>query len=237
MGIKLNRKKKRTLLLTLIYRIHKIIPFSHEKKLRFYLDLEWIFDRLSHETSFKYYDESKHPLRKHTIDSILKFIDKEHTVLDLGCKYGNLSYSISQKAKKVVGVDFDTKAIEIAKKTYQGDNLQFQEGDALSYINQQDFKFDVLILSHILEHIDDPKAFLISFKEHFKLVYIELPDFNKTYLNFYRADLKSDLIYTDPDHISEFDRFELRELIISCGFEIVNEEYIFGIQKIWCKPS
>lgn len=234
MGIKLQRQKKRNLLLSCIYRIHKILPISSKRKLKLYLDLEWIFDRLSHETSFQYYDEDQHPIRVHSKQFILNRIQEDHIVLDLGCKYGNMSHYISQKAKKVTGIDFDQKAIQIAKETYQQSNLNFEVEEALSYIERQDFKFDVLILSHILEHLNDPTEFLASFAQHFKLIYIELPDFNKTYLNLYRQKTGNNLIYTDTDHISEFDRFELSKLILDCGLKIIEEEYIFGIQKIWC---
>ena len=234
MGIKLQRQKKRNLLLSIIYRIHKVLPISSKKKLKLYLDLEWIFDRLSHETSFKYYDEEQHPVRVNSKKFILNRIQENHIVLDLGCKYGNMSNYISKKAKKVVGIDFDQKAIQIARETYQQANLVFEVEDALTYIEKQVFNFDVLILSHILEHLDKPKEFLASFARHFKLIYIELPDFNKTYLNLYRQKTENDLVYTDTDHISEFDRFELSELISECGLKIIDEEYIFGIQKIWC---
>ena len=49
-----------------------------------------------------------------------------------------------------------------------------------------------------------------------------------------RFDKNSKLIYTDNDHISEFDRAELRELVQKCGLTIQKEEYRFGVQKIWC---
>lgn len=234
MGIKLSRKKERNLLLTVIYRIHKLLPFSSKAKLKLYLDLEWIFDRLSHETSFSYYEEEEHPVRVQSKEFILNQISASHNVLDLGCKYGNMAYYISKKAKNVVGLDFDENAIKIAQQTYKAENLTFVVAEALNYIEQQSFQFDVLILSHILEHLEHPKSFLQDFTKHFKLIYIELPDFNKTYLNLYRQKVGNKLIYSDTDHISEFDRFELQELIAECGLKIVDSEYIYGIQKIWC---
>ena len=237
MGIKLTREKKRHLLLSVVYRIHKLLPVSSYKKLKFYLDLEWIFDRLAHETSFQHYNEEKHPVRIQSKNFILNKVDENHIVLDLGCKYGNMSHYIAKKANKVIGIDFDEKAIQQAKETYKADNLTFIVAEALSYIEKQDFKFDVLILSHILEHLDNPKDFLQNFTKHFSLIYIELPDFNKTYLNLYRQEVKNELVYTDSDHISEFDRFELRSLIKECGLKIVEEEYIFGVQKIWCSTK
>jgi SAM-dependent methyltransferase len=237
MGIKLPRKKERNYLLTAIYRLQKLLPFSNRFKFKIFLDLEWIFDRLSHEYSFRNYSESSHPLRVHTKNFILKHISTNHTVLDLGCKYGEITNEIAHKAHQVVGIDFDADAIKKANLTYQRSNLSFEYGEALTYLNKSQLSFDVLILSHILEHLDDPDQFLKSHVAHFKYVYIELPDFDKSLLNHYRRDMKNNLIYSDPDHISEFDREELFTLIESNGLEVVEAIHIFGVHKFWCKTK
>ena len=111
MGLKLSRKKQRNLLLTIIYRLHKLVPLSSKRKLKLYLDLEWIFDRLSHETSFSYYNEDEHPVRVQSKDFILNQISASHNVLDLGCKYGNMAHYISKKANSVVGLESLLKLI------------------------------------------------------------------------------------------------------------------------------
>ena len=65
--------------------------------------------------------------------------------------------------------------------------------------------------------------------------YIEVPDFERHYLNQYRLDKNINLIYSDNDHVSEFDRLEIKGLLQSCGITIQKEEYRFGVQKLWCK--
>ncbi len=235
MGIKLDRKKPRLILMSLIYRISNILPFSNIAKFRLFLNLEWIFDRLSHEMSFRIYSDENHPVRIYSKTFILEFIEESFSVLDLGCKHGVLSNFIAAKAKKVVGIDFDEEAIKVARNKFQKNNLNFEVGEASEYLNKQTEKFDVLILSHILEHLENPRIFLLQFKEHFELIYIEVPDFDRYYLNHYRKDKKLNLIYSDNDHVHEFDRYELREIINDCKLQILKAEYIFGIQKIWTK--
>jgi SAM-dependent methyltransferase len=234
-GIKLERKKPRHFLLSIAYRLKKFLPLSKEKRLKLFLDLEWIFDRLAHEESFKIYKADDHPARSFSRRFILDYITKQHTVFDLGCKYGELSNFIAEKAKHVIAIDHDNEAIKIAKNLYNRNNLTFELGEAYDFLSCQDFKFDILILSHILEHLDDPKKFLIKFKSFFESIYIEVPDFDRYYLNHYRLDKKLKLIYSDNDHVSEFDRVELSSIIDECGLKIVKEEYKFGVQKIWCK--
>lgn len=235
MGVKLKRKKGRNVLLSVIYRLHKLLPLSQKKKLSLYLDLEWIFDRLAHETSFRVFDENEHPIRMHTLNYLKSKISNEHTVLDLGCKYGEITFALSEVAHKVVGIDYSNAAIVIAKDKFQRDNLSFVEADARKYLENTSEKFDVLVLSHILEHLDAPEEFLNQFIKHFNYVYIELPDFNKTYLNEYRRLTNSQLIYTDTDHVSEFDRYELNAILQKVGLKVLDAEYAFGIQKVWCK--
>jgi SAM-dependent methyltransferase len=235
MGLKLSRKKPKSFLLTFIYRLQKLIPISSKVKMKLFLDLEWIFDRLAFEHSFSSYTIENHPIRKFSIDFIVNNIEASDCVLDLGCKYGELAALIAQKAKKTVGIDHDKVAIEKAKKNYESENLTFFYADALNYLETSNEKFDLLILSHILEHLDEPKSFLMSLKGYFSKIYIEVPDFDKTYLNQFRLTSSNTLNYSDDDHISEFDREELKELLEQCGLQILKEEYRFGVMKVWCK--
>jgi ubiquinone/menaquinone biosynthesis C-methylase UbiE len=234
MGIKTPRQKPRTFLLSFLYRLQRILPLSHTVKLKLFLNLEWIFNRLSHETSFKVYTPENHPVRQFSKKFLFDNLDPSSSVLDLGCHEGDLSFIIAQKAKQVVGIDYNKNAIELAQKNYKKDNLKFYNREAFEFLNENTTQFDTLILSHILEHLDDPKDFLMRFKGFFKKIYIEVPDFDRYYLNHYRKDLHLDLIYSDIDHISEFDRDELRSLLEECSVKIEKEEYRYGVQKLWC---
>jgi SAM-dependent methyltransferase len=237
MGVKLTRQKPKSLLLSIIYRIYKIVPLSNTTKFKICLNLEWIFDRLSHETSFKIYSPSEHPVRQHSKKFILENINKTNTVLDLGCNLGDISYLIAERAKEVIGIDRNKIAIEMANQQYKSHNLKFYNIEAIEFLKKNSAPFDILILSHILEHLDDPKMFLLNFKDHFKQMYIEVPDFDRNFMNHYRKDLKLSLIYSDDDHVSEFDRNELKSLLSECNIEIFKEEFKYGVQKLWCKVN
>lgn len=235
MGIKIQRQKPKNVWTSIIYRVQKLLPISTKIKFRIYLNLEWLFDRLAHEMSFRYYSPEAHPVRQNSKKFILNHLHETSCVLDLGCNLGDVSYIVAEKARKVVGIDHNQKAIEIAKRRYQRHNLEFQYGEASEYIKSTSEHFDVLILSHILEHLDDPKEFLKKFKDNFNSIYIEVPDFERSYLNQYRKDVGAKLIYSDDDHISEFDRDELKDLLTTCGLDVIKEEYRYGLIKFWCK--
>ncbi len=235
MGVKVPRKKRRVVLLSLLYRLNRVLPLTRLQKFKLYLDLEWIFDRLAMEASFTHYAPDDHPHRSFASKFLLRQLEPGMRVLDLGCAKGDMSYALAQHVEQVVGVDHNAGLISLAKEQYQRPNLSFLQGDALEYLRRGGAAhFDVLILSHILEHLDGPEQFLKDFSPHFKWFYIELPDFDKTYLNHYRLDVGSSLLWTDEDHVVEFDREELMDVLGKAGLRIVEAEYRFGLQRLWC---
>jgi SAM-dependent methyltransferase len=234
MGVKLNRQKKRNWPLSIIYKLSKWPLLSDKAKFKLFLNLEWIFERLAHEKSFDYYSVENHPLRIYSTNYILNRIKETDTVLDLGCHAGQITSVIASKAKRVVGIDYDKEAIEQATRNQKRENLSFVNDDVKKYLSTNTVSFDILILSHILEHLDSPKQIILDCKPYVKYMYIELPDFDKSYLNHYRKDLGCDLIYSDTDHVNEFDRMEIKDLVKECGFELIESEYRFGVQRHWC---
>lgn len=237
MGIKLPRQKAKNRLIKFIYHFDKILPFSNKQKFRFYLNLEWAFDRLCHEYSFKLYTPETHPIRINTKRFLLERLNVSDIVLDLGCHEGVMSKYLAQHCKFVTGIDNNQIAIDKAKKNLSIQNLEFVCDDAHNFLSKTEKKYTVLILSHILEHLDDPASFLARYAPFFKNIYIELPDFDKTFLNHYRNEhgSNSTILYTDADHVSEFDREELISIVEGCGLKIESTDYRFGVQKLWCK--
>jgi len=237
MGVTLPRRKPRNILLSVMYRLGKL-PFASDRtKFKIYLNLEWIFDRLAHEMSYRMYSSADHPFRVQSREFLLELLSPEHTVLDLGCHEGDLTVFLAETAKAVVGIDHNKDVINRARLRHQRRNLEFHHGEARAFLEDHDKRYDVLVLSGVLEHLDEPRQFLARFKDRFAFIYIEVPDFDRYLLNHYRQHQGVDLIYSDADHVSEFDRFELRELLTSCGLEILKEMYIHGVQKIWCRVT
>lgn len=76
------------------------------------------------------------------------------TVLDLGCSVGGISFGMIQKgAKSVVGIDYDTDSINVAKeiqKIKEGyDNIEFRNEDITIDLIKSLPRFDVVLwLSH-----------------------------------------------------------------------------------------
>lgn len=234
MGLKLERKKQRHTLLSILYRLNKIRLFGSKRRFKLLLDLEWIFNRLAHEESFRFYTKNNHPVRIHSAKFILEELNSGDTILDLGCKYGELTSLIAANGNKIIGIDNNRSSIIKAKELNTFNNIEYINEDANDFIKDNKSNCNILILSHILEHIDNPEYFLKTIVEKFEKVFIEVPDFDSTYLNTYRKDQNVNLNYTDTDHVSEFSREELMQLINNSNLTIVKSDFKFGVQKFWC---
>lgn len=115
---------------------------------------------------------------------------KGKTVLDAGCGGGQHSRFAAKYAKKVVGVDLNTK--EIAKKKTKFKNIRFVEGD-IAKINLHK-QFDIVYSIGVLQHTDNPTKSFQNIKKHLKKngrmmtwVYSREGNFlNRTFLEFFK---------------------------------------------------
>lgn len=210
------RKKPRNLLLSVAYRLNRLFP--RKLALDFMLDLEWIAGRLAHENA--------HALGLHDRSNpfLTEAIDPDESVIDVGCNDGSVLSTI--KAKKRVGIDYDPSVI--ARGQARGLNLII--ANALEFDTSG---FDVAILSHVLEHIDDPKDLLRSIKA--ARIYVEVPDFEWSLNNRVRELRSRPLLYSDADHVFEFTRAELESMFERCGLSIDTSEFRRGVMRYWVR--
>jgi 2-polyprenyl-3-methyl-5-hydroxy-6-metoxy-1,4-benzoquinol methylase len=81
-------------------------------------------------------------------------------VLDVGCGDGGFLHRMHQLGWSATGVDFDPKAIENAQARY-GPALTLLNTD-LSRAHFLDDSFDVITMSHVIEHVPDPVALMVE---------------------------------------------------------------------------
>ncbi|MGZ3651255.1 MAG: class I SAM-dependent methyltransferase [Bdellovibrionota bacterium] len=237
MFVRLSRPKPRYWLLTLAYRLvrpwFRLLPVR--RRIALLLDIGWIANRFAHEESYRLYSQEKHPTFLGTVNFLLPKLKKGARVLDLGCGHGTLSYSLAQAGCRVVGVDHEASHLEEARRVCAPfpDAAFFQE-DARAYLTRTGEKFDVLVLRHVIEHLERPEELLRSLAADFPLLYVEVPDFDATYFNHVAVDVGARLTYADADHLVEFDRDELARVIKLGGYQIRESEYRYGVLRAWC---
>lgn len=91
---------------------------------------------------------------------------KGMNILDVGCGGGILSEPLARLGASVTGVDACKENIEIAKfhsnKDNQTKNINFICSTIEEFAENSDTKFDAVVASEIIEHVDNPQLFITS---------------------------------------------------------------------------
>lgn len=82
------------------------------------------------------------------------FAQDDISVLEVGCGVGELLNGI--RAKRKVGIDFSPSMVAIAKEKFPGIDFRVMEAENI----QLDEKFDLVILSNLIGHLDDVQEVL-----------------------------------------------------------------------------
>jgi len=235
MGVHFKREKQRNLLLGFMYRLGRLLPFRSKRKLRLYLDMAWIFSRLAHEET--YLGDHRLP-EKPGIGWLLDRVGPGQQVLDIGCGHGEIiGLLLDRRQCRITGVDYNPEFIRVLQERY-GDRVTLVCDDVFRYLaGREAQRYDVIVLSNVLEHFDDPLAFLKGIRNAGKHLYIEVPDFESDHLNEYRRLAGTDLLYSDADHINEFDRDTLGKIIADAGWRVADSQFRFGVMQFWCVPA
>jgi 2-polyprenyl-3-methyl-5-hydroxy-6-metoxy-1,4-benzoquinol methylase len=80
-------------------------------------------------------------------------------LLDFGCSTGIIAHYLSSYFREVTGFDIDIPAINFAKKNFNKENLNFIVGKS-GDTEFADQHFDVVICTHIYEHVPDARRLM-----------------------------------------------------------------------------
>lgn len=155
-------------------------------------------------------------------------VNSEDVILDIGCGNGALAYDVAKKAKFVTGIDIDAKKIEAARKKYTAQNIRYLIGDATKYIF--DKKFDVIILSNVLEHVDNRIGFLSKIKNISSRFLIRVPMINRDWITLYKKEKEVEW-RLDETHYTEYTLEDLRQELSTANMRLQHYSVQFG--EIW----
>jgi len=170
------------------------------------------------------------------------------TILDMGCGSGQLiTMPISSKFVniKVIGVDNDKESIENARTNNKYPNLSFEYPEKLTDAD----KFDLIIASEVIEHVECPVIFIASLHKHLTtsgklivtlpngygpfelmkfieslLVLIGLRKLKRFLFGRCNIVISNRDTMADSPHINFFSYKQIQQLFIDTGFSIIQYE-------------
>jgi len=146
--------------------------------------------------------------------NLKKRIPLSGRVLEIGVGDGSLLAFLKNKGYEVAGCDLSRSLCEYVKELY-GFPMYNQPIEAMP----SGAKYDVAIMSHVLEHVNSPIAFLREVRERMKdgaIAYIGVPN-----IAAWEASLPGWNSY-EPYHLCYFSPSTLRAVIAKAGFEILD---------------
>jgi 2-polyprenyl-3-methyl-5-hydroxy-6-metoxy-1,4-benzoquinol methylase len=135
-------------------------------------------------------------------------------ILDIGCATGALIAYLRDNGWHVTGVEISPSA-DYAKNERKLDvrNIPLEENHFTSN------SFDVILASHLIEHLNDPKTFLEETYRILKpngVIFITTPDISGFQSRLFGSRWRSAIF----DHLYLFSRYTLKKMLKTVGFKI-----------------
>lgn len=146
------------------------------------------------------------------------------SAMEVGCMHGLLLTELEKQKIKAAGVELDPKAVEHCQKK----GLDVVQSSIEDHLKQAGNKHDVIIMSHVIEHIAKPQEQLTSLHSRMskngRLVLITPNSMSKSRRAFGRFWG----YWQVPVHINHFNESSMRHLLEKSGFKLVETRYYGG---------
>lgn len=191
------------------------------------MDFELFYDKQPDYVAFRN-DPGKREDYTITVDwKVRKLIQlipegfKVENILEVGCAFGVLLNNIADRLhlKAKTGIDISGNNIEAAKNLFPG--CKFFHGTLEEFIKIipdeiQNHRYDLIVLSDIVEHIPDDLGFMEMVKKTSSYVLLNLPlekSFNTRNRQYGEQD--------PSGHLRCYDEEDARRLVTTAGFVVI----------------
>ncbi|MGF1505987.1 MAG: class I SAM-dependent methyltransferase [Anaerolineae bacterium] len=156
-------------------------------------------------------------------------------VLDFGCGRGELTYDMAERAgAHVTGIEINEASYQAAVQNRSHPQVSYIHGDGLTDIPAE--RFDVIVLSNVLEHLDDRPGVLSRLVKNHQPDYllIRVPSYEREW----RVPMRDSLgvnYYLDPTHTIEYTRETFRQETGAAGLTL--DEFVATWGEFWTRLS
>jgi len=142
------------------------------------------------------------------------------SVIDIGCGAGVLLMDLQQRGLDCFGIDFNPHLVRIAREKF-GLNVEKRRVEEVAAM---DIRYDLALLSHVLEHVSTPLDLLRQIGTLLKpggLLIIDVP--NRLYCRQRARFSKGELGWGEypPHHLSFWSEKPMRTALKAAGFAVV----------------
>ncbi|MFA5410651.1 MAG: class I SAM-dependent methyltransferase [Candidatus Omnitrophota bacterium] len=177
----------------------------------------------------RYGYDANHNLRYMALAQLVKSHDIKD-ILILGCGKGILEYILPEEVR-CTSIDIDQRAIEIAREiNKEKRNRNFIVADIFRVIDVLRKQFDGVIVSEVIEHVEDDKRVLDIARQFMKpqdsLFILTVPNLNR-FRNKIHTAFGGKIEFMSDSHIREYNRGDIANLLIAAGFWIIKTDYVY----------
>jgi 2-polyprenyl-3-methyl-5-hydroxy-6-metoxy-1,4-benzoquinol methylase len=157
----------------------------------------------------------------------VKRLSKGERVLDVGCAFGFVSHRMGEAGAIVTAMDFDEKYLRAAREKYSHPNVTYVNGDITKAVPAG--RYDTVVLSNVLEHIDDRKGVIESIKRQAapRRWFIRVPMLDRDWIVYLKREMGVPYM-SDATHYTEYTTDSFKAEMSACGLEIKDMEISFG---------
>lgn len=152
-------------------------------------------------------------------------LGKNMKILDIGCGSGEFLFVLQQNSFEPWGVDFDSVAINTAKKTF---NLKHMFSMSITaFFQKNDLpKFDIITCFETIMYLENPLEFLKNIKFFLKprgKLFMSMPSRERMFPNLNSWDFPH---VPYPNQLTRWNQESIKNIFLMGGFKVVTMKYM-----------
>jgi len=136
------------------------------------------------------------------------------TILEIGCGSGDILQELGNRgfAKELTGIEISTSGLErLQDKTIPTlKEARIFDGEVVPF---EDQTFDLVVLSHVVEHLEHPRRMLHEARRVARFVFVEVP-------LEHTSRLRADFDFNEVGHINFYTSKTIRRLLQTSGLKV-----------------